>query len=357
MSFARFMELALYHPTHGYYAAGASRLGPGGDFITASDVGRAFGRAMARQIDQIDRVVGPFHPFSIVEYGAGRGMLAADVLDALRDEAPGLYERTEYVLVDRSEKMREAARVRVPRAQVVAPEVAGGGRRGVVIAVELFDALPVHRVRRRGGRLVELRVDADPDGLFVERETPADETVRDWAARFGAANDEGSEAEVSLSAEPTFDRMASAVERGAMIVVDYGDRSPALYGDTRRRGTLLAYHRHATHEDCLARVGSQDLTAHVNFSVLEERAVELGWDVLALTTQDRFLVANGILEEFEQRDLAESHDPARVKRRLQALQLIHPEGMGRIFRFLLLSKGAHPPPALAGAADPFGRGR
>jgi len=353
LSFARFMELALYDSTFGYYAAGSRRLGPGGDFFTASDTGRAFGRCLARQIAEIDRAAGPFDPFHVVEFGCGRGLLARDILDAVIDLEPELSPRLRYVLADRSKAMRDAAARLVPEAQALAPDELREVPGGCVLAVELFDALPVHRVRRRGETLVEVFVDVDERGNLVEHEDHALPGVEDWADRYGAAAEEGTEAEVALPAASQLDALAGAIARGVILVVDYGCRSEKLYSPERRRGTLLAYHGHQTNERFFERVGGQDLTAHVNFSALEDRAQRCGMSVLGLTTQDRFLIANGILEEFEQRDLRESHDPRRVKRRMQAMQLIHPSGMGRSFRVLALSKRCDPQPALAGLSDPF----
>jgi SAM-dependent MidA family methyltransferase len=147
--------------------------------------------------------------------------------------------------------------------------------------------------------------------------------------------------------------MERCLDRGVMLVVDYGERAERLYGPTRPEGTLLAYRRHTTNRDYLRNVGAQDLTAHVNFSALEDRARAIGLAVLGLTTQDRFLIANGILETFRPDDPGRLHDPRRVKARLQAMQLIHPEGMGRRFKVLALAKGCRPD--LAGLRDPFSR--
>ncbi len=353
ISFARFMELALYHPVHGYYAREPTPIGPSGDFFTASDAGRAFGRCLARQIVEIDGSIGRFDPFHVIEFGAGRGLLARDICDALSATAEDLSRRLRLVLVERSAAMRAAAAREVPRARVVAPEQLGRAHGGCVLAVELFDALPVHRIRRRAGRIVELYVASDGHGRFAEHEGPPSPGVEAWAERYGAAAEEGAEAEVALQLAPALDTLARAIEVGVIIIVDYGRPAAELFARERRRGTLLAYHAHATNEEYFERVGRQDLTAHVNFSALEDRARELGLAVLGLTTQDRFLISNGILEEFEQRDLRQSRDPRRVKRRLRALQLIHPTGMGRAFRVLLLSKGCAPPRGLSGLADPF----
>ena len=353
ISFARFMDLALYHPAYGYYASGTGRIGTEGDFFTASDVGNAFGRCMARQIIDIDGRIGPLDPFDVVEVGAGRGLLARDVLDAIGELQPDLARRLRYIMVDRSESMRERAAQRVPEARVLAPEELDDGHQGCLLAVELFDALPVHRVRRRGAALVEVLVDVEASGRLVEREAPASDELLEASRRYGAAPEDEMEAEIALGAAHQLERLAGAMEKGVMIVVDYGMPAAALYDRERRRGTLLAYHGHTTNEDYLSRAGEQDLTAHVNFTALEDRARECGMDVLGLTTQDRFLVANGVLEEFDQPDLQTARDPRRVKRRLQAMQLIHPGGMGRTFRVLMLSKGCDVPVGLSGLDDPF----
>ena len=136
-----------------------------------------------------------------------------------------------------------------------------------------------------------------------------------------------------------------------MLVVDYGERAERLYGVSRPQGTLLAYRRHTTSQEYLEHVGEQDLTAHVNFSALDECARSLGLEVLGLTTQDRFLIANGLLEVFQPDEPERRHDARRVKERLQAMQLIHPEGMGRRFKVLALGKGCSP--ELTGFVDPF----
>ena len=230
-----------------------------------------------------------------------------------------------------------------------------GGRDGCVLAVELFDALPVRRVRRRGGELVEVAVTIDAQGRLAECEVAADLDLAAQAGRYGAAAEEGIEAEIAPGLGPQLEAMQRTLRRGLLIIVDYGFPAAELYDASRRRGTLLAYHGHATNEEYLDRVGEQDLTAHVNFTALEDCARELGLDVLGTTTQDRFLVANGILDYFDQQTREQAYDPARVKQRMQAMQLIHPMGMGRKFKVLVLAKGLRPLPSLAGLRDPFAR--
>ena len=348
VSFARFMEVALHDPEAGYYARGPERLGRGGDFYTASDVGPAFGAALARLIAEMDEALGDPSPFRYVEHGAGRGILVQDVLRSLGDDRPALASRLAIELLDTSPGMRDAARVAVPRARVAPPEAAGRGGSGVVVAVELFDALPVHRVRRRGGDLVEVRVALEGDRL-VEVEREAEAALVEAAARYDSAPSDGDEAELSLALPEVLASLVGTIDRGFVVVVDYGHEAERLSARAHRRGTLLAYRRHAVTEDYLDHVGEQDLTAHVNLTWLRDEGARRGLALLAMTTQDRFLVANGILEGLDAKD----DSLAATKRRLQAKQLLHPGGMGTTFKVAVFAKGVSPVPVLHGLRDPF----
>lgn len=344
--FSRFMELALYHPRLGYYEREPGRIGVDGDYFTASDVGTAFGECVARQLEEMDELAGRPGSFTVVEFGAGRGLLARDVLRALEQRGSELRPRLRYVLVERSEALRRRARLEAPAAEVAAPESVEPAAAGCALAVELFDALPVHRVRRRQGRLVEVLVGTDGSGRLVEVEGEPSAEVSAWAARRGVAPAEGDEGEVSMEIGRQLGAMTAAIGKGFVLVVDYGDEASSLYGRRRAAGTLLAYRRHRTSDDLLASPGEQDLTSHVNFTAIEEHARELGLVFLGRTTQERFLVSAGILERFDQGEDSVWRRPSEVRRRLQALQLIHPEGMGRAFRVLAFSKGLDPPPRL-----------
>jgi SAM-dependent MidA family methyltransferase len=351
MPFARFMELALHHPEHGYYSRGPERLGRGGDFFTASDVGATFGACLSRQLVEMDALLGKPATFHYVEHGAGRGLLARDVEDSLGAKAPDLARRFRAVLVDTSAGMRAAAAGRVPEARVEAAGLATPAGTGCVVAVELLDALSVHRVRRRGDALVEVLVALEGDRLVEAEGSPGAE-LRAWAESYGAAPEDGDEAEACLVLGPTLAGLAASIDRGFLVIVDYGHEAKRLFGPAHRRGTLMAYHRHRANEDYLERVGEQDLTAHVNLTALRLEAEALGLHVAGITTQDRFLIANGILDGL---DTDEGGPIAATKRRLQAKQLIHPDGMGRTFKVAVLIKGMEPPPVLRGLEDPFAR--
>jgi SAM-dependent MidA family methyltransferase len=145
--------------------------------------------------------------------------------------------------------------------------------------------------------------------------------------------------------------VARSLRRGFSFVIDYGDRAGRLYdSDARPAGTLMAYHRHRASEDPFVRVGAQDLTAHVNFSAIEDASAAEGLATIGLTTQHRFLIALGLADRIA--DLSSSSTPVDVRRRLAMMSLIHPEGMGGIFRVLVQGKGVGPAP-LRGLQDPF----
>jgi SAM-dependent MidA family methyltransferase len=352
LPFSRFMEISLYDRERGYYARGDAALGRDGDYFTASDVGTVLGACLARNLVEMDAALGHPDPFRIVELGAGRGLLARDLLDALDAEAPHLRARVRPVLVDRSAGMRSACARNVPEAEV-REDAPTDAIDGCALAVELFDALPVRRLRREGGALREVLVDVDPGGRLVERTGDPGAELLAWAARYGAAPEEGDEAELAEGAEEQLERIQGTLARGFVLIVDYGYRAAELFGGAHRRGTLMAYHRHRASEDYLLRVGEQDLTAHVNFTALEERAKALSLEPLVLTTQDRFLIASGALDDVLGDATGERPDAASVRRGLQVRQLVHPGGMGRRFRVLLLAKGVGRSPRLSCLVDPF----
>jgi SAM-dependent MidA family methyltransferase len=352
LTFARFMELALHHPEHGYYAAGPARLGESGDFITASDLGPAFGRALAHQVDELDRCLDRPGRFDLIEFGAGRGLLARDLLAAIETSHGELHRRFRYTAVDASVSMRrEIGRV-APGASVV--DTPSRSATGCVFAMELFDALPVHRVVRRGGRLEEIGVGWDGERFHDVRIEPAGDVCA-WAERYGAAAEEGLEAEVGLGLAAQIERWDSAIERGFAFVLDYGDTAERLYTVERKRGTLMTYRAHRAGESYLEGIGEQDLTAHVNFTALTDAAQARGWRMVGRTTQDRFLIANGILENFEGMDERTYRDPQAIRERQDIKRLIHPTGMGRMFQVWVYCKGFDTVPELAGLADPFAR--
>jgi SAM-dependent MidA family methyltransferase len=360
LPFDEFMETALYEPRGGYYERGAAAIGRAGDFYTASDVSSAFGQMLAEQIAECHGLLGE-GSVDIVELGAGKGTLAADILSRLHGSHRTLFRRISYWIVDRSSAMR-AAQKRNLKEHTLSGKVRWAaspgtvrpdGIVGCVIANEFYDALPVRVVARRDGTLMERRVGLSGNGeRLCWVETPAtDPELIEYAEVHGAAPLDGSIAEVGLAARSFARNLGRSFRRGFQIVIDYGDRAARLY-DPRLRpaGTLMAYHRHQACEDPFLRVGSQDLTAHVNFSALEDAGAEAGLIPVGFTTQDRFLIALGLADRIT--ELSSSSEPSDIRRRLAMMSLIHPEGMGRTFRVLIQAKGIAAE-TLRGLQDPF----
>ena len=359
LPFDIFMDSVLYGP-EGYYQTRTGAIGRGGDYVTSTETSTEFGRALGRQVGECLERLGP-GPLDIVELGAGRGTMAADILEEIETRAPELFARATYAIVERSGAMRaEQARIlarhlrsgRAVWAESV-DRIREGGIRGVLVANEFFDALPVKLVVRREGRVHERHVGLSEDGeclIWIDRPA-ADPTLDRYVARYGLVREEGSLAEAGIDAMLAAGRAARALARGYAIVIDYGDRAPALYDPALRpAGTLIGYHRHRVCENPLVLVGDQDLTAHVNVSAIEDAAADEGMTTLGWTTQGRFLIALGVADRIAA--LSGATDPEQVARRMAMMSLIHPEGMGERFRVLVLGKGAGRE-SLTGLRDPF----
>ncbi|MEO8230009.1 MAG: SAM-dependent methyltransferase, partial [Chloroflexota bacterium] len=285
ITFARFMDLALYDPELGYYRVPEERAGRGGDFLTAPDTHPIFGAAIARQLDEIWQWMGRPARFVLREYGAGSGSLAVAILDALAGRgrlgriagSAGLAAAIRYAPVELNPHRRAELVSRIAGAgSGTALELeleADGPELGAVVANEFLDALPVHRVLGRGGgELEELFVDWDGTA-FVERAgEPSTAALAERFAEEGVVLADGARAEVCLELEGWVGEVARGLSRGAVLVIDYGHPASELYGAARAAGTLLAYSGHRVHEGWALAVGRQDLTAHVDFSALERAA-------------------------------------------------------------------------------------
>jgi SAM-dependent MidA family methyltransferase len=328
MTFTRYMELALYHPALGYYAGGAEGrepLGWSGDYFTSGDVSPLWGWAMARRLRQMWETLGRPSPFTVVEPGGGRGLLAQDVWRYALDEDGGWAGALRYVLVDRApvgaalqaarqeRTAGELTRLGAPESGVrwavtweeAAPE-SDGPVVGCVVSNELFDALPVHVVEARGGALLEVYVTVDPTtGALVEAlGAPSSEAVAGYLDEYRAPWREygdGWRAEVCLAAGREIDEMTGRLARGFLLTIDYGATARRLYTRDRRRGTLAVYTRHRFLDRPLEEPGERDITAHVNFSALARAGSAAGLRVAGYMTQAAFLTRLGVRAEIAAR--------------------------------------------------------
>jgi SAM-dependent MidA family methyltransferase len=363
LTVAAFMELALYDPQSGYYASTAQRSGRAGDFFTSVDVGPLFGALLAIQIAEMARFAhtkdtphtkeGP--GFDLVEAGAGNGRLSADILSALAVRDPEVYDTTRLHLVEASGAARTAQRpvlgehaARLVGASPTLPQAF----RGVLIANELLDAFPVHQVVMRGGRLREIYVRVDRGGQLFLREgdlsTPA---LAAYFDRLGVRLEEGWRAEVNLQAVDWIRQAVERLERGFIILIDYGHEANDLYSVSHSAGTLTTFSRHQTagggEDPWLQDPGGRDITAHVDFTSVREAAEAAGAIVLGLLDQTYFvmgLLTAGRTGADAVPDVVAGGE--REKRR--ALKtLLMPGGLGSTMKVLILGKGVGKP-ALAG---------
>lgn len=344
ITFARFMELALYHPEAGYYLASAERPGRGGDFLTAPELTPFFGHCLLRQARQVWQELGQPEAFTILEYGAGGGRLAHDLLVAARDESPDFARCVRYRLHETNPHRREAALERLGAAgfgaQVALDESDDeAGFVGLILSNEFVDALPVHRVL--GGEAGELREcfvrwDAAEDWFAEEFAAPGTPRLAAALAEAGVSLAPGQAGEINLAAGDWLARAAARLARGVVLTIDYGYDSAELYSPKRRAGTFLCYYRHTALDDPYVRIGGQDMTAHIDFGALERAGRQLGLTPLGFTTQGPFLSNLGLGDLLVATQAPDRALDAYLADRTAVLTLIDPRRMGR---FGVLAQG------------------
>lgn len=350
--FARFMDLALYEPHYGYYMTGrlsgdagdgqvAPRIGWAGDFYTAPDVHGLLAKALVRQVVEVDELLGHPSPLTVVEMGAGKGLLAHDFMQELEAHNSGLSSRLTYVLIERSPFMRRlqtdnlcSFRDRGWSIHWVSAlgEFGEEGLTGVVFSNEFVDALPVHRVTTREGMLKEIFVNGHAEGLYEEVSDPSTAELQAYLEEFGVRLPEGHRTEVHVNALHWIGEVARILRKGLVLTIDYGHVARDYYRADRTDGTLLGYHRHRAVKNPYILVGEQDLTAHVNFSALVHGGRRNGLAVAGLTNLMSYLVSMGA-EEW----LAYMEPESEELR--AAIDLLRPQGMGGTFKVLLQQKG------------------
>ena len=342
MPFARFMERALYDPDGGYYRSAEARPGRGGDFVTAPELHPMVGELLGRAVEDAWRALGEPGRFVVVEHGAGEGSLAVPLLRAL---SPAI--RYAPIEVDARRLARLRARLEeAGLADRLDDRLPDAPFDGVVIANEVLDALPVHRVRFGEGGLRELAVDVAPDGAFVEVEI--EPTTPDLVARLdgeGIELADGQTAEICLAIDEWVASAVAPLRRGLALLIDYGATAQELYDPLRRRdGTLRAYVRHQVSDDPYRLVGRQDLTAYVDVTAVRRAAEAAGLTTLGITTQAEALMGLGVEDRLReiQADPATTFEDYTLLRSA-LMRLLDPAAMGR-FRVMVFGR-AWPPDA------------
>ena len=339
ISFARYMELALYAPGLGYYAAGTPKFGSAGDFVTAPEISPLFGRVLAHQFSEVLMACGG----SILELGAGSGHLAADIMGEL--ERLGELPQA-YCILEVSPSLRARQR------ELLAP---WGGRvrwldampeefSGVIFGNEVLDALPAHLLRWEVEQVYERGVAmAEGTGFrFVDRPLssgPLLDAAREIAAEPGYVS------EISLALPALVESLGRCLRRGLLLFVDYGFGRAEYYHPQRRQGTLVGHYRHRMLDDPFYLPGLADLTAHVDFTSVADAALAAGLQLSGYTSQAHFLLNAGITQFLQATDVAPS--AAYLRRAADVQKLLSPAEMGELFKVIGCTRDAPVPSGFA----------
>lgn len=341
--FDRFMELALYAPGLGYYVAGSRKFGEAGDFVTAPEVSPLFAQCLARQARDVLLSLGGGE---ILEFGAGSGVLAADMLAELErlDALPERYLILE-VSPDLQQRQREMLAQRAPSLlqRVVWLDRLPREFSGMVVANELLDAMPVSRFRIGAEGVEECYVALDGQGLkevFATPESPGLVESASQIDRAAGGLGEGYVSEINLRQASWLRALSEMMAQGAILLFDYGYPRSEYYHAQRNTGTLMCHYRHRAHADPFRWIGLQDITSHVDFSAAAEVSVEAGFTLAGYTTQAHFLMGLGLAE------IIAASDPNDLARHMELVQgvkrLTLPSEMGERFKVLGLTKAMQP---------------
>lgn len=356
LPFSRYMQLCLYDPEFGYYSRNVERFGKAGDFYTSSDVHSVFGRLLARQFEEMWRVLGSPEHIALVELGPGRGLFAQDVLGWCEKKFPDFFHALTYLLVESSPALRQRIEDKLGHylatgtanlaADYLSIEIPSTS---IVFANEFFDALPVDILSTNGSLRVGLLNDR-----FIEIWDTASRDELEFLDRYSIHPEADERVEATLVAQQVAKDIAARTQRGFLIAIDYGfTREEQLAG--RHRGTLKAIRQHSVSANPYEAPGEQDITADVNFTALAAAVQKQGMQTHKLVTQSQFLMgigeANQFADAFEDCRLPQE----RAKTALQLKHLITPEGMGESFQVLIAGKGVEREKAASLTGLNFGR--
>jgi SAM-dependent MidA family methyltransferase len=347
MPFSQFMDLALYHPRHGYYSQSTPQRGKEGDYFTSFQVSPVFSDILADVVIQM-RATLDSDSFSLIEYGSGGGEFLERLCNSLaeRNELKGLR----IISIERSRAAREKIMKRLsrfPKCQVVSHldevEIVGG-LEGCIFSNEFFDALPFHRLRFDGAAFQEIFVTLEGGSLMeIEGPVSSPRLLKNLAIpEFDFLL--GQEIEVRPSVNQWFEEIGDSFFRGYVMTFDYGYPRASLYSPQRMKGTWLCYNKHESNQSPLTNIGRQDITAHIDFTQLVEEGRVVGLDPALFASQGLFLTHAGQsrIEKF----LQEAPEQEKRQRIGAIQQLVHPSAMGEAFWVLLQTKAVSLPESL-----------
>lgn len=338
ISFARYMELALYAPGLGYYSAGAQKFGAAGDFVTAPEISALFSRCLARQCQSILEKLGDG---DILELGAGSGVMAADIL--LELETLQTLPQHYYILElsgDLKQRQQQLFQQKIPHLLnriVWLNSLENFKLRGVILANEVLDAMPVHKFKIDKG-VQEFYVTHHHNEFHWQVSATNNTELEKQVTALATDFPEAYESEINLSLAAWIQTLSSILQQGVLLCIDYGFPRHEFYLPERNTGTLMCHYQHRAHDNPLILTGLQDITAHVDFTAVANSALTAGLELAGYTTQAHFLLSCGIT------DIAQVADPVQQFALSQQLKkLIMPQEMGELFKVIALSRNFNTP--------------
>lgn len=343
--FERYMSLALYSPGLGYYSAGSQKLGTSGDFVTAPEISPLFSQCVARQCAQ---VLSELSSGNIFELGAGSGKMALDVLHALENE--GMLPEHYYILevsADLHDRQRRLFQEKAPQylSRVTwLDRLPPHPMDGIIIANEVMDALPIHKFKIEN-TIKEYYVDFMDDHFVWHVDEPSAAELVERIDRLDIAFKSGYESEINLQLPSWIRSLSNCLQRGLILLMDYGFPRHEYYHPDRCQGTIMCHYRHRAHSDPLVLTGLQDITAHVDFTDVAESAKQNNLDVVGFTHQAAFLLNCGLIDL-----VPPTEDVVIAFRTAQEIKrLTLPSEMGELFKMIALVRGIDMP--LIGFSD------
>ena len=357
ISFARYMDLALYHPDYGYYNSGIMKNGKQGDFFTSSSLGQDFGELLAIQLKQMWHNLGCPDSFSLVEMGAGNGELAQDILNYFRSENDESFiEAFEYIIIEQSSALA------VQQQKLLQPfidndvafnlswktwsQIPENSIVGCFFSNELVDAFPVHLVTKQGDRLQEIYLTLEQGKLTETVDFVSEDRINQYfdlvgVDLFDPEYPASYRTEVNLNALDWLSTVASSLKQGYVMTIDYGYPAAKYYRPSRSQGTLQCYFQHRHHNNPYANIGYQDITAHVDFTALKRQGELCNLKTLGFTQQGLFLMALGLGDRLNELSYGKYNITKIFQRRDALHQLIDPTGLGN-FGVLIQGKNLNP---------------
>lgn len=348
LPFASYVEFALYHPTLGYYSRAGQRSGRAGDFFTSVDLGPSFGEMLAVQFNEMWTELGT-ERFDLVEAGAGNGRLTRDILSAASRKSPSFYSAIDVHLVERSSAARDLQLITLGNhteklassGETIPPDIDG-----VIFANELLDAFPPHVLVMTDNGLREVYVDNESDGTFIERLGPVSgHRVQKHIDTYGIVLQPGWRVEVTPDTVDWVREATNSLNRGFLLLVDYGHEAHELYSAAHARGTLTTYSRHhietvdASKKSWLVDPGSKDITSHVDITCVRKTAESNGANTLGILDQTYFLIGLGIGTATNR----DTNALSEIKKRLAVKSLILPGGLGSTQKVMVFGKNVGQP--------------